>query len=203
MCCAAHDLDSRVQGEPDPPRREVVIYDFYVENPPTYYLEISLPNLPPSIGRTQKLPWALTPRAEDAGEDDPVMDFQFDKIVSLEASKATFSWLRFAGVQVELFQEKLAPPPEPEPPKEEGEGEEGEAEGEAEEETATAEEGDGAEGEEPKEIPPEVIVTPLARCVWLGGECARRLRGVSLACTHARTRACKDAQQTRRALLPA
>ena len=38
------------EEEPDPPRREVVLFDFYTENPPTYYLEISLPNLPGSTG---------------------------------------------------------------------------------------------------------------------------------------------------------
>lgn len=38
------------EEEPHPPRREVVLFDFYTENPPTYYMEILLPNLPESAG---------------------------------------------------------------------------------------------------------------------------------------------------------
>ena len=38
------------EEEPDPPRREVVLFDFYKENPPMYYMQISLPNLPDSAG---------------------------------------------------------------------------------------------------------------------------------------------------------
>jgi hypothetical protein len=93
------------------------------------------------------------------------MDFQFDKTVTFEASPSVLQWLRYGGVQVQLFQEKLAPPPEPEPPKEEGEEGEGE-EDEGEETPAVEGAGAGGEegGEEEVEVkPPKVIVTPLAR----------------------------------------
>ena len=109
------------------------------------------------------------------------MDFQFDKTVTFEASPSVLHWLRFGGVQVQLFQERLAPPPEPEPPKEqgeEGEGEEGEGEETPEAEEAGAGEEEGGEEEEEVKLP-EMIVTPLARatvvtetlvnagvCVW-------------------------------------
>jgi hypothetical protein len=151
------------EEEPDPPRREVVLYDFYVENPPSYYLEISLPNLPATAARTEKRPWAQTPRAEDAAEEEEVMDFQFEKTVMFEASPRTLEWLRYEGVLVQLFQERLKPPPEPEPPAEEEEEGEGEGEGEEEAREESAAAAGDAEGGEEEEKPPEVIITPLAR----------------------------------------
>jgi hypothetical protein len=113
-------------GNSEEPREEQLLYDFYVENPPVYYLEVSVPNLPASSVRTEKLCWAQTPRNAGGSADEPIMDFMFEKRLMLEASPRILDWLRYEGVQIQLFTEKRAPP-EP-PPKEGEEGEEGGAE---------------------------------------------------------------------------
>jgi len=106
------------------PGQEQLLYDFYVENPPVYYLEVSVPNLPASSVRTEKLCWAQTPRDAGGSADEPIMDFSFEKRLMLEAAPRILEWLRYEGVQIQLFAERRAPP-EP-PPKEGEEGEEGE-----------------------------------------------------------------------------
>ena len=109
-------------GNSEEPRQEQLLYDFYVENPPVYYLEVSVPCLPASSVRTEKLCWAQTPRDAGGSADEPIMDFAFEKRLMLEASPRILEWLRYEGVQIQLFAERCAPP-EP-PPKEGEEGEE-------------------------------------------------------------------------------